>query len=392
MKASTTTNKISTRQSTNKARSVHHKKSSIKQLSQRTTASSNNKDRGSISFNEMCRLMSTYGSTKCLRKRKVSTSSNDNNNGQSTAKIESTKRKFYRWFPNLESRFTRNPTTGRYEPNIGHEAEIQYRLDMRKKDGQVLSKKRAKCRKERNTGVVGVNTAATTSSSAFKAPKIITPSTSTVSDTSSSSSHRISPVVTPHMMNNNMIIPSGIMSSSSSSLPLYNGTTATSNTQAAVNCDDEYLSSSMNFGYVPMPPPSPNKKNSKVSPLIHSNVAPHSTTTTAFDEDPMPDRSFIAERGIFDDVERTFYGVEEDDQQEQEMLLPLSSMIEERGDSSSWSSTSSSLSSSDNRSSPTSSIDEMIDKSIEECCEEIFMEDESLVRGDSAGYLFDIIS
>lgn len=392
MKASTTTNKISTRQSTNKARSVHHKKSSIKHtnaLSQRTTTSNNNnKDRGSISFNEMCRLMSTYGSTKCLRKRKASTSSsNNNNNGQSTAKIESTKRKFYRWFPNLESRFTRNPTTGRYEPNIGHEAEIQYRLDMRKKDGQVLSKKRAKCRKERNTGVVGVSSTTTTTSSAFKAPKIITPSTSTISDTSS---HRISPVVTPHMMNNNMIIPSGIMSSSSS-LPLYNGTTATASTQAAVNYDDEYLSSSMNFGYVPMPPPSPSKKNSKVSPLIHSNVAPHSTTTTAaaFGEEPMPDRSFIAEHGIFDDVERTFYGVEDDVQQEQEMLLPLS-MIEERGDSSSWSSSSSS--SADNRSSPTSSIDEMIDKSIEECCEEIFKEDESLVRGDSAGYLFDIIS
>jgi len=391
MGASTTTNKISTRQSTNKARSVHHKKSSIKHtnaLSQRTASSNNNnKDRGSISFNEMCRLMSTYGSTKCLRKRKASTSSsNNNNNGQSTAKIESTKRKFYRWFPNLESRFTRNPTTGRYEPNIGHEAEIQYRLDMRKKDGQVLSKKRAKCRKERNTGVVGVSrTTTTTTSSAFKAPKIITPSTSTISDTSS---HRISPVVTPHMMNNNMIIPSGIMSSSSS-LPLYNGTTATASTQA-VNYDDEYLSSSMNFGYVPMPPPSPSKKNnSKVSPLIHSNVAPHSTSTAAaFGEEPMPDRSFIAEHGIFDDVERTFYGVEDDVEQEQEMLLPLSSMIEERGDSSSWSSSSSS----DNRSSPTSSIDEMIDKSIEECCEEIFKEDESLVRGDSAGYLFDIIS
>merc|ERR1719199_1290974 len=109
----------------------------------------------------------------------------------------------------------------------------------------------------------------------------------------------------------------------------------------------------MNFGYVPMPPPSPSKKNgnnSKVSPLIHSNVAPHSTTTTAaFGEEPMPDRSFIAEHGIFDDVERTFYGVEDDVQQEQEMLLPLSSMIEERGDSSSWSSSSSS--SADNRSS-----------------------------------------
>ena len=80
----------------------------------------------------------------------------------------------------------------------------------------------------------------------------------------------------------------------------------------------------MNFGYVPMPPPSPSKKNgnSKVSPLIHSNVA-HSMATTAFDEEPMPDRSFIAEWGIFDDVKRTFYGVE-DDQQEPEMLLPLS--------------------------------------------------------------------
>lgn len=120
---------------------------------------SKNKGRRSISFDEMCRLMSIYGSTKCLRKRKASTSSsnNNNNNGQSTAEIISTKRKFYRWFPDLESRFTCNPTTGQYEPNIGHEAEIQYRLDMRKKDGQVLTKKRVKSRKERNTGVLNID-------------------------------------------------------------------------------------------------------------------------------------------------------------------------------------------------------------------------------------------
>ena len=97
--------------------------------------------RGAIA--EMRRLMAVYGPTKCLRK------------GPSTnalpLKADSAKRKFYRWFPDLDERFVRD-AAGRYAPKAGHEAEIRYREEMRAKDGEALAKKRSRCRKRRQEG------------------------------------------------------------------------------------------------------------------------------------------------------------------------------------------------------------------------------------------------
>lgn len=88
----------------------------------------------SVSLDEMERLMRVYGSLKCLRNRTPITS------GRST-KVESVKRKFYRWFPDLEERFVRTEE-GWYRPKAGHEEEIQYREAMRKGDQDCLVKKR----------------------------------------------------------------------------------------------------------------------------------------------------------------------------------------------------------------------------------------------------------
>ena len=49
---------------------------------------------------EMKRLMRAYGSLKCLRNRTPK-------DPDKAAKVESVKRKFYRWFPDLDQRFER---------------------------------------------------------------------------------------------------------------------------------------------------------------------------------------------------------------------------------------------------------------------------------------------
>ena len=54
-------------------------------------------DRG-VSFDEMRRLMRVYGPIKCLRKRQSAKGGEDN------TKADSVKRKFYRWFPDLDDR------------------------------------------------------------------------------------------------------------------------------------------------------------------------------------------------------------------------------------------------------------------------------------------------
>ena len=103
-------------------------------------------DRGrGVSFAEMQRLMRVYGSIKCLRKR---------NGPEENMKMDSAKRKFYRWFPDFEERFEKDPeasvgSAAAYRPKAGHEAEISYREEMRRVDGENLAMKRAKCRKER---------------------------------------------------------------------------------------------------------------------------------------------------------------------------------------------------------------------------------------------------
>jgi hypothetical protein len=89
----------------------------------------------SVPFDEMQRLMRVYGSLKCLRNRQPVDS------GKAT-KAESIKRKFYRWFPDLDERFCRTEE-GWYVPKAGHEEEMRYREMKRRGDQDVLVKKRA---------------------------------------------------------------------------------------------------------------------------------------------------------------------------------------------------------------------------------------------------------
>ncbi|KAL7545439.1 hypothetical protein ACHAWF_008788 [Thalassiosira exigua] len=88
----------------------------------------------SVPFDEMKRLMRVYGSLKCLRNRTPVDSGK-------AAKPDSIKRKFYRWFPDLDNRFIRTPE-GWYRPRAGHEEEMKYRESMRKGDQDTLVKKR----------------------------------------------------------------------------------------------------------------------------------------------------------------------------------------------------------------------------------------------------------
>lgn len=89
---------------------------------------------GSVPFEEMKRLMRVYGSLKCLRNRTPQESGK-------TVKLDSIKRKFYRWFPDFEERFEKTPD-GWYQPKLGHEHEMRYREEMRRQDQQILVKKR----------------------------------------------------------------------------------------------------------------------------------------------------------------------------------------------------------------------------------------------------------
>ena len=106
----------------------------------------------SISFDEMCRLMRVYGSLKCLRNRTTTKAKNSNNNVEecNSIKIDSTKRKFYRWFPDLDERFVRNSETGCYEPKAGHVNEMAYRESMRISDQNKLVMKRLNGRSSSN--------------------------------------------------------------------------------------------------------------------------------------------------------------------------------------------------------------------------------------------------
>jgi hypothetical protein len=97
----------------------------------------------SIPFEEMQRLMRVYGPIKCLRNRTPKESGKD-------LKIDSIKRKFYRWFPDFDSRFERT-SEGWYKPKFGHEEEMLYRAEMRKQDQDELVKKRNTKRTSKKT-------------------------------------------------------------------------------------------------------------------------------------------------------------------------------------------------------------------------------------------------
>lgn len=94
---------------------------------------------GSVSIEEMVRLMRVYGPIKCIRNR--------NTKDSGIVKVLSVKRKFYRWFPDFEERFEQTPD-GWYRPKCGHEEEMKYRVAMRNKDEVVLAMKRAENRKK----------------------------------------------------------------------------------------------------------------------------------------------------------------------------------------------------------------------------------------------------
>ena len=94
---------------------------------------------GSVSIEEMVRLMRVYGPIKCIRNR--------NTKDSGITKVMSVKRKFYRWFPDFEERFERTPD-GWYRPKCGHEEEMKYRVAMRNKDEVGLAMKRAENRKK----------------------------------------------------------------------------------------------------------------------------------------------------------------------------------------------------------------------------------------------------
>lgn len=138
LSSSTTSSNMSSAKNNNKKKAAPKKAS--RSSSSGTSAKYNVKARDpkrdtSVPFDEMKRLMRVYGSLKCLRNRTPVDS------GRAPAKMESIKRKFYRWFPDLEDRFVRTPE-GWYNPRAGHEEEMRYREAMRKKDQDSLVRKR----------------------------------------------------------------------------------------------------------------------------------------------------------------------------------------------------------------------------------------------------------
>jgi hypothetical protein len=98
-----------------------------------------------VPFKEMQRLMTEYGPIITPRKRKIKDKSDETKEG--VLKAESVKRKFYRWFPDFEDRFVKNPDGFTYRPKVGHDNEKAYRLAMRNMDQEILNHKRKVGRK-----------------------------------------------------------------------------------------------------------------------------------------------------------------------------------------------------------------------------------------------------
>jgi hypothetical protein len=98
-----------------------------------------------VPYEEMERLMNVYGALKAVRNRGAKPSKNDGEGDGSSqvVKRDSIKRKFYRWFPDLEERFYRTEKD-QYLPIHGHEQEVKYRKEMREKSSESVTKKRAR--------------------------------------------------------------------------------------------------------------------------------------------------------------------------------------------------------------------------------------------------------
>jgi len=104
-----------------------------------------------VPYEEMERLMNVYGALKAVRNRgaKPNKKDGENNNNCQVVKRDSIKRKFYRWFPDLEQRFSRSED-GKYQPIHGHEQEVKYRKEMREKSFESVAKKRARANQRNN--------------------------------------------------------------------------------------------------------------------------------------------------------------------------------------------------------------------------------------------------
>jgi len=101
-----------------------------------------------VPYEEMERLMNVYGALKAVRNRSAKSSKNEDGKKEGEGKgcqvkRESIKRKFYRWFPDLEQRFFRTEE-GQYQPIHGHEQEVSYRKQMREKSFESVAQKRAR--------------------------------------------------------------------------------------------------------------------------------------------------------------------------------------------------------------------------------------------------------
>ena len=86
----------------------------------------------SVPLEEMQRLMKEYGPIIVSRNYKP----------KDDLQTESLKRKFYRWFPDLEERFVASPDGLTYTPKAGHDEEVAYRSAMRKKSQKLLVQNR----------------------------------------------------------------------------------------------------------------------------------------------------------------------------------------------------------------------------------------------------------
>lgn len=285
-----------------------------KKTTQKAKAAGKKADRG-VTFDEMRRLMRIYGSMKCLRKRQKPVGED--------MKVDSVKRKFYRWFPDLEERFFKDEF-GVYRPKIGHEFELRYREEMRTKDGEILAKKRTRCRKERKSSSQGTKVTKCTKS------KATPPSSGRVSPASAIEAPSSTPTPSSPIHEDNII-----------------------NMDITLNMDHDL--------------------NQTSAAMI------------AADTEPV-DQSFIAEKDIFDFVENNFFGQEAAANAETEcqnvsqwIVCDSSSSDEEVP-----------LADSNDVWDREPTMDSLLDKSIEECYEEILGSSDD--DGSVSNYLFDMIS
>lgn len=218
---------------------------------------------------------------------------------------------------------------GFYRPKFGHEFEMRYREDMRTRDGETLTKKRTKNRKPRRGGKED-NTATAESKKVTDPPNAKSKQDATAS----------------------------ILSNSAPS--------ALTGCTPVIAVTPPVVHSYSNLGLT--------RLNDTDIPLDLDNDRTASASIIA-DTEPL-ECSFIAEQGIFDDVESSFFGFE--GSHAHNYAGPQFVQSCPRLESSSTSSSSSEEEPCSTKcwdSDSTSSIDNMLAKSMEEYCEEILASD-----------------